>query len=115
MYVYAIWDSAGAIKIGKCTHNPIIRLNILQCGNVNQLQLAAWDVRTCEAAMHRQLRAQRLRGEWFAAGSREVLAAIGAWDWADAAVLGKLWRRVEGVRRRRGVVLCHNGILARWG
>jgi hypothetical protein len=113
VYTYAIWDSAGAIKIGKCTHNPIVRLNILQCGNVNQLQLAAWDVRTREAIVHRQLHAHRLRGEWFNAGSREVLAAIGQWDWVDTAVLWKLWRRLVGVPRRRPL-LCYRGVLAVW-
>jgi hypothetical protein len=77
--VYVILaKETGRIKIGHTEGEPVERLRNLQTGSSEALELLVVmeGTRATEAALHRQLRSSRLRGEWFNP-TEEVLAALG--------------------------------------
>ena len=88
--VYAILDQASrAVKIGRTGgRHPVERLKALQTGCPNPLVLLAW-THGKEAAYHRVLSGDRLRGEWFRLTPR-VLAVVKTFDWLDTALAGTL-------------------------
>jgi hypothetical protein len=86
--VYAITDGT-AVKIGKVLgQHPRERLAELQTGNPRPLVLLAY-THGREAAWHKVLSRDRIRGEWFAPTER-VLGALLDWDWVDSVTLSWL-------------------------
>lgn len=88
IYTYAIYDGS-ALKIGKCTCHPRVRLKQLQTANPNRLVLVAYTRTVSEKEAHRKFRKDRLRGEWFTV-SKEVKEELGRWDWLDEGAMKKL-------------------------
>jgi hypothetical protein len=108
-YTYAIWDSAGAIKLGTSLHHPSERLGELQVGNANRLRLLAYSLSISERRAHRLMAPAHLRGEWFRLSPR-LLSFVGRFDWVDGRLLLRLWRMLHGGGRR----MCYRGIRAVW-
>ena len=92
-YTYAIYDGV-ALKIGKSTWHPKMRLDTLQTGNPRQLKLVAYSAVLTESTVHKHLSRWRVRGEWFEP-SVEVLQYISTWCWVDAPALADLLALAE--------------------
>jgi hypothetical protein len=79
-FVYAVSDGA-AVKVGRSSTHPALRLRELQVGNPNILELLGYSVSTTEAEAHRRLAGSRIRGEWFRLSDKRVKRWIIGLDW----------------------------------
>lgn len=95
MYVYAIKEEGGAIKLG-ISKNPEERLKQLQVGNSRKLTLVAKRKAenrfNDERSLHMQHDIDKIRSEWFDAG------AIDVWNMSDER-LSYWFSKVESSKR----------------
>jgi hypothetical protein len=90
-YVYCIRDEAsGHHKIGQTIKAPLYRLGSLQSGTPNQLTLCfaikVADIDAAESAIHAELEADHLRGEWYRSEESKIAQCfwrVGAEHWSD--------------------------------
>jgi hypothetical protein len=103
-WTYAVVDTSyPAVKLGKSAGHPSVRMGELQVGNPRPLRLLAYTAHLTEAALHRRLHRDRLRGEWFRLAPQLLALVEREIDWLDAGVLARLRARLpppcQGERR----------------
>jgi hypothetical protein len=93
--VYAIWEGADAVKVGKTDGHPIERLRDLATGNPRRLRLLSYTSTLTEAEAHKRLSRSRVYREWYETAA--CLDLVKDWGFLDE----ELWRELHAELRRQ--------------